>query len=1059
MIRALGIAAAALVVLLAAAILVAPSLVDWNAHRDEVGTRIAEALGRKVVIAGPLSMGLLPVPHLTAEQVSVGNIAGGAAAEMARIDRVELRLRPVSLLGLQFEVSSLVLAGAEIDLEKLADGRTNWRFVPATDSASAAAGPLDFPMRGRNLVLDRVEIRDSRISYRAAGRTALRAESVSLAFDADDAAGPFHLAGSANVFGAALAGDIRVGRIGAGESVPLDAALSLGDGAARLSLGGALAGKGPAATFRGRIGFKAADSRKLAASLGAPGLDLPAGAIALDSAVVATRRDVSLQTITLDLPGVELAGFAAVNIEGDPQIDLKLGTERFDLDAWLAAARAGASAAPPKPAPVSAATATAPPAGFALPSWLAASVDLTAESVVWRGGLLERARVNAALANGTLTLNQAGIALPGDAQLNLFGFLDARGGQPQFDGSIEAGAGNPRALLRWLGIDAAGVPADRLTAARLGGHILATPDRLRFDGAELRLDGSKIATALDLRLGGRPGFGLSFAADTINLDAYRKPAATSATPGGNGQTDAGAAPSPFAGLAARLIDGADGNVKGRVDQLIAGGVSAQDVELDGALLGGSVTLRSLSVGDIEGAQLSLSGKIDGIAEGALHLDGVELAAKSDRPARLLALAGIALPPERIAPAELTATLEGDGDSLSVSAKAGIAEATLALDGTVTHGMRVPALDLAVQADDASLADALRLVAPSVSAARAPGELHARFHLGGDPMHLALGDLHLVAGPLDGTGHADLALGEHPRLDASLNAGEVALGALLAPAAAANSGAAEEAKPEPEGGTPSEHYSRAPIALAWFADWDGSLALEAQALDLGRTRLERASLALSLGQGAARLDSLKAQLYGGDLTASGRLDAQGTVSLSLGLGHANLKDALIGVADLDLAEGTFDASADLSSSGQSLAEMIGRLEGKASIEGHDGTLRGFDLAAVNEKIKNPKSASLLALLQSGMRGGETRFESMQGALHAAGGVVVIDDLALEAAAGSAHAIGTVNLPAYAVNARAEIRFAGAPDAPPLVMRLAGPLDAPRRALDINALQTWLAARGG
>ena len=46
----------------------------------------------------------------------------------------------------------------------------------------------------------------------------------------------------------------------------------------------------------------------------------------------------------------------------------------------------------------------------------------------------------------------------------------------------------------------------------------------------------------------------------------------------------------------------------------------------------------------------------------------------------------------------------------------------------------------------------------------------------------------------------------------------------------------------------------------------------------------------------------------------------------------------------------------------------------------------------------------------------------------------------------------------MDAHAAFHLASSPDAPPLVMRLTGPLDNPRRFLDINAMQTWLAQKG-
>ena len=156
--------------------------------------------------------------------------------------------------------------------------------------------------------------------------------------------------------------------------------------------------------------------------------------------------------------------------------------------------------------------------------------------------------------------------------------------------------------------------------------------------------------------------------------------------------------------------------------------------------------------------------------------------------------------------------------------------------------------------------------------------------------------------------------------------------------------------------------------------------------------------------------------------------------------------------------TIDAGAALALASSGTYSTVTGWLGSGKIAARDGVLRGFDLKAADDRLKDPSAASLLTLVEAGAKGGETRFGTLVGSVKASGGIFTTDDLVMTAEGGTMAASGAVNLTAFAVDARAALHLADAPDAPPLVLRVAGPLDNPRRVVDINPLQTWLAQRG-
>ena len=68
-------------VLLIAAILIAPSFVDWNAHKQEITAMVREATGRELVIRGNIDVTVLPSPALRVEDVRLSSIEGAVSPE------------------------------------------------------------------------------------------------------------------------------------------------------------------------------------------------------------------------------------------------------------------------------------------------------------------------------------------------------------------------------------------------------------------------------------------------------------------------------------------------------------------------------------------------------------------------------------------------------------------------------------------------------------------------------------------------------------------------------------------------------------------------------------------------------------------------------------------------------------------------------------------------------------------------------------------------------------------------------------------------------------------
>ena len=191
-VRRLLIAVAVLFTLALIAVLALPALVDVNRYRGTIEAKAEEALGRDVRL-GEMRLSVLPL-GVTVQEIAIGALEeeGGGDLLTARSLRVGARLG--ALLQKRLEVTSLVLEGPELTLERGPDG--NWnvqRLVaasgecapPETVAPPAASGP------GAAFSVDRLRIKDGRITVRvasAAGLAPLQATLVDLDLRLDDLA-------------------------------------------------------------------------------------------------------------------------------------------------------------------------------------------------------------------------------------------------------------------------------------------------------------------------------------------------------------------------------------------------------------------------------------------------------------------------------------------------------------------------------------------------------------------------------------------------------------------------------------------------------------------------------------------------------------------------------------------------------------------------------------------------------------------------------------------------------------------------------------------------------
>ncbi|MCL7745173.1 AsmA family protein [Guyparkeria hydrothermalis] len=172
-IKRLGLLFVALVMV---AILAATAFVltfDPNDYKPQIAAQVEEQTGRSIQFNGDLSVTVFPWLGAATEDVVLANADGFEPEAMITVERLEAQAALLPLLRGEFEIGTLLLEGARINLARHEDGTTNWDDLVARQSADAAGAgepdtvePQDGQGPAMRLTVGGVEITDATVHWR-----------------------------------------------------------------------------------------------------------------------------------------------------------------------------------------------------------------------------------------------------------------------------------------------------------------------------------------------------------------------------------------------------------------------------------------------------------------------------------------------------------------------------------------------------------------------------------------------------------------------------------------------------------------------------------------------------------------------------------------------------------------------------------------------------------------------------------------------------------------------------------------------------------------------------
>jgi len=117
---------AVLVLVVGVGIVALVYLVDWNDFKDTIQNQVKKQTGRDLTIAGDLSPSVFPWAGISIGKIDLANAEGFGDQPFASIGGADVKVKLLPLIKREINVRTVQLNGLNLDLQRAADGTTNW---------------------------------------------------------------------------------------------------------------------------------------------------------------------------------------------------------------------------------------------------------------------------------------------------------------------------------------------------------------------------------------------------------------------------------------------------------------------------------------------------------------------------------------------------------------------------------------------------------------------------------------------------------------------------------------------------------------------------------------------------------------------------------------------------------------------------------------------------------------------------------------------------------------------------------------------------------------------
>ncbi|PZO83180.1 MAG: hypothetical protein DI626_09275 [Micavibrio aeruginosavorus] len=930
---------------------------------------------------------------------------------------------------------------------------------------------------GNEFSLDKLTIEDGRIAYKdIASGAAYEADKINLDVRADTLAGPFGIKGDLRYNNQTIKIDAETKAMSGGKKeMPVDATVSLPDANASAKFNGVVAME--PLEIQGKMNINA-DNLSSVIALGG-GAASPALGKKLSFSGLVTANEEQVRSQEIDIAFGETKGKGNILVSGLKEKNPVTFTGDMAFEGIINLDQLG----PTKPkgsepsveekvakgqklsGDVTAATLL--PESLTLPFPVNGTLKVSADGIQSNGQLFKGVVLDASKEGSAIDVSAKALDLPGKSRVEGTAALrftsvsqSEETGVTYADPSVSfRAAGTTEQLPTLL---RAFVPEQKDNAAleiwktaRLDMDGTITPTAIKVTNGNVTLDQNNIVLSALYEpkgTGGMPNVVVDLTTDTIDVDTIQgrlngqKKQAVQKDPAA--KTDVKKALEPVRAFSVPVNLTFDVSVQ----KAIFNAQTISGIRAKGRAAGQSIDLDVVSAQDYMGAAASLSGRVGNLAD----LSGIDLkfyGKTSDVKALMQQLKmDTSKLPQSIGAAEVNAAAKGIADKLAFDARVSALEGQVEAKGNMTGLLDKPSFsDLSVGAKHPNFVRAMQIVNPSFAGSSGlarPFSFYTDAVANGDVYDLSNLKANLGPTSIGGALKINMA-GARPSVNGSIEAGSIPLDDFL--------GAKDTGGGSSSGGAGGSanagggKWSRDTIETGWMHSVDLDLGLSAQAITYGGWNFQNPKTKITLKDGNLLVDNLNAGLFGGTANLTAKVQDPADAKQPLGMAVQSkmtqvslekLVTALSGTRKLQ-ATGNVSFDMNVQSTGLSPHALVSALQGKATLDGQNVVMKGFDLAQIGLAfVDSGKPMDRLNSIVGGaVSGGETRFDTIKGGYDIMQGVVTISSMAMDGPAANIVSKGNVNLPQWMIDTIHTITFKQAKDAGAFDVAIKGSLSNP------------------
>ena len=298
------------VLLIVAAVVILPMVIDPNDYKEQIVNKIEEETGRQLQIDGDLDLSVFPWLGIETGELALSNAPGFGEQPFLAVRHAAVRVKLMPLLSMRLEVSTIGLDGLKLNLARSEAGVGNWDDMvkggepeqEPTGKKSSGTGLAGFSIGG-------IDISDGQVSWD------------------DRSTGAYYKVDQI---------DLKSGVIAPGRPVDLKLGMVLESKEPQVRAGLRMAGVVTLDEEAGVI-----DLSGLGVELDADGEALPGGAVQAqlksDIKLALDGRMLELKGLSLTAGDLSLSGnLLGSDLNNQPVFSGDLSLADFDLRSWLA---------------------------------------------------------------------------------------------------------------------------------------------------------------------------------------------------------------------------------------------------------------------------------------------------------------------------------------------------------------------------------------------------------------------------------------------------------------------------------------------------------------------------------------------------------------------------------------------------------------------------------------------------------------------------------------------------------------------------------------------------